>query len=241
MDRLSDPRVGFAFSILILAALAGCTQVNALRKEGAPPRPAETVRVLLMPLDVELAELTAGGLAEPHADWTQAAQKNITEALRAALQEKDAVLVHYAPVQEPDRLYRHEQFIKLHNAVSEAILFHRSRENGFRLVAKHGKLDWSLGEDAKLLREGFHADYALFITVLDTYSSGGRALLSVVLSALYLFPVLPGSGQQGLASLVDLRDGSLVWFNRFASQTGDLRTPEGVRAAMDLMLKDMPL
>lgn len=204
-------------------------------------RPAETVRVLLMPLDVELAELTAGGLAEPHADWTQAAQKNITEALRAALQEKRAVLLHYEPVQEPDRQYRYEQFIKLHQAVREAILFHRNHESGFRLVTKHGKLDWSLGDDVKLLREDFHADYALFIAVQDTYSSGGRTLLSVVLSALYLFPVLPGAGQQGYASLVDLRDGSLVWFNRFTSQTGDLRTPEGVREAMDRMLKDMPL
>lgn len=241
MHRLSDPQARFAFLVFMFAALASCTQVTASRKEGAMPRSAETVRVLLMPLDVELAELTAGGLTEPHADWTQAAQKNIAEALRSALQEKHAVLVHYAPRQEPDRQYRYEQFIKLHHAVSEAILFHRSRDSGFRLVTKHGKLDWSLGNDAKLLQEDFHADYALFISVQDTYSSSGRALLSIVLSALYLFPVLPGSGQQGIASLVDLHDGSLVWFNRFSSQTGDLRTPEGARETMDRMLKDMPL
>lgn len=241
MHRLSDPLVRITFSLLMLAALAGCTQVTALRKDDARPRPAETVRVLLMPLDVELAELTPGGLAEPHADWTQAARKNITDALRAALQEKHAELVPYEQAQEPNKQYRYEQLIKLHHAVSESILFHRSRENGFRLTTKHGKLDWSLGDDVKLLREDFRADYALFIVVQDTYSSGGRTLLSVVLSALYMFPVLPGSGQQGFASLVDLHDGSLVWFNRFASQTGNLRTPEGTREALDRILKDFPL
>lgn len=229
-------------TLVTLAVLAGCTQASVLRNKEPDAKPSEHVRVLLMPLEIELAELTAGGLVAPRADWTEQATRNIIEALRAELQAKNAELILYQPPQDPQQRYRHEQFIKLHNAVREAIVYHRNRDNGFRLTTKdRDDLDWTLGADAKLLREEFGADYALFLAVQDLYASGGRKALSIMLSVLYLFPILPGVGQYGAASLVDLHDGELEWFNRFVSHTGDLRSPDAVRTSLENILKDLPL
>lgn len=241
MHQVTGPLFRSLLLLAVCVVLAGCTQVSALRRDDTPDKHAGTVRVLLMPTEITLAELTAGGLLAPRADWTEAAERNVREALKTELQGKQAELVPYVAPRDPDKLYRHTQFIKLHQAVSESILYHRNRENGFRLTTKKGKLDWTLGDSAKLLREDFNADYALFLTVQDSYASGGRALLSVVLSVLYLFPVPPGSGQYGFASLVDLHDGELEWFNRFARQTGDLRSPDAAREAMTVVLKELPL
>jgi hypothetical protein len=51
-----------------------------------------------------------------------------------------------------------------------------------------------------------------------------------------------GGGQQlGVATLVDLRTGQVVWFNLLAKQSGDLREPGGADAAVAQLLGGMPL
>ena len=49
-----------------------------------------------------------------------------------------------------------------------------------------------------------------------------------------------GGVQLGVATLVDLRTGQVVWFNLMARQSGDLRSPEGTRATVGQMLKGLP-
>ena len=49
-------------------------------------------------------------------------------------------------------------------------------------------------------------------------------------------------GQQvGFASLVDLNDGRVVWFNLLNSATGDVRNAEGAKAAVAMLLDGVPL
>ncbi len=44
---------------------------------------ASTDKIVLMPVDVELFSLSAGGVGEPKADWTQAAQGFMKSAIAA--------------------------------------------------------------------------------------------------------------------------------------------------------------
>jgi hypothetical protein len=46
-----------------------------------------------------------------------------------------------------------------------------------------------------------------------------------------------GGMQVGVASLVDLRTGQVVWHNLLVDQTGDLRNPAGARETADDLLK----
>ena len=47
------------------------------------------VTITLMRPDVDVGQLQGGGLAEPNADWTESARKEITAALRAKLQARN--------------------------------------------------------------------------------------------------------------------------------------------------------
>src|SRR5262245_44511002 len=76
--RLPQTLIGVALA----AILAGCAtpthrQAPELRRDAA-----KEPRIVVMPLDVELSQLTAGGLEEPHSEWTDAALKHIWAALR---------------------------------------------------------------------------------------------------------------------------------------------------------------
>lgn len=237
--RLDCRLSGLLLCVFIL--LTGCTYTQSLRKDDLTEHSGEAVRVLLMPMEIELGELTAGGLVEPRADWTQAAQQNLEAALEALLASRNAALVMYEPpVGDPKKMHRHNQLIKLHRAVAATIIRYKYGRD-LNLPTKKGKLDWTLGQGAQALRQEYQADYALFIFIQDTYTSLGRGLLSLAISALVLFPVLPGGALQGVASLVDLQDGEVEWFNQVVSYSGNLRKSESARAVIKNLLADLPL
>ena len=108
------------------------------------------------------------------------------------------------------------------------------------LATKHGRFDWTLGPGVSVLRDATGADYALFTYIRDSYTGGGRAAMRVV-GALLLGGDIGGGQQVGLASLVDLRTGQIVWFNLLVDESGDLRDANGARATVASLLKQIPL
>ena len=90
------------------------------------------------------------------------------------------------------------------------------------------------------LREATGADYALFTYVRDSYSSGGRVAMRVI-GFLLLGGDVGGGYQIGLASLVDLRTGQVVWHNLLVDQTGDLRDEAGARETTEDLLKGLAM
>ena len=64
--------------------LSACAQ-SSFYTSPTLPEGAENRRIVIMPIDVELSELTAAGLAIPKADWTATAQGHISTALASAM------------------------------------------------------------------------------------------------------------------------------------------------------------
>jgi hypothetical protein len=89
-----------------------------------------------------------------------------------------------------------------------------------------------------VLRERTGADYALFVHVRDSYASDGRKLVMIAGAALRTG--LMGGVQSGFASLVDLQNGDIVWFNQLGRVTGDLRAREPATETVKMLLKDFP-
>ncbi|MEE9300925.1 MAG: hypothetical protein V3V17_07335 [Alphaproteobacteria bacterium] len=226
---------------VVFAALltAGCAQTTAFKiGDDFTPR-TDSPRVLLMAADIELSELSAAALPEPKADWTEAAKRHVTAALDAVMEERNAALVMYTGPAEGSPEERVQiQLIKLHAAVGNAILVHKYLPP-MALPTKKDKFSWTLGAGAKALGDAYGADYALFVFMRDSYSSAGRVAV-IVIGTLLGVPI-QGGAQVGFASLVDLETGEIVWFNRLFSVTGDLRTPEPAREAIDQLLADFPL
>ena len=217
----------------------GCAQTSTLKVAGDFTPRGDPPRVLLMPTYIELAELSAAGIPFPKADWTEAANVHVTAALDGFLRERGAALVVYAtPPEGSASARRHNQLIKLHGEVGNAVLVHKFVPQA-ALPTTKDKFDWTLGGGVAVLGAAYDADYALFVFIRDSYSSAERVVVMVVGALLGVG--VPGGVQFGFASLVDLESGGIVWFNRLVSGSGDLRTPEPARQAVDNLLADFPL
>jgi hypothetical protein len=222
--------------VFALVVLAGCAapvqrQTPELRRETG-----KTPAIVVMPLDVELAQLTAGGMQEPHAEWTEAAHKHMRAALDVEAKAREVRLVAFDPDRgTPEDRETSLELTRLHRAVGGAVLVHQYLE-GFALPSKEGKFDWSLGPSVAAISRSHQADYALFLFVRDSYATAGR--VAVIVVAALLGAGVQGGTQVGFASLVDLRTGDIVWFNRLVRPQGDLRTPEAAGETVKALVSD---
>lgn len=222
-------------AILALSLLSGC--VNTSVSHLPEFKRDEKLRMVLMPIDVELSEMTAGGALEPKADWTAEAQKHLFAALEKAIRDRRADPISYQKIDgDAAKAHGHDQLVKLHSRIGGTVLVHHYQ---LQLPNKEGKFDWTLGSEARRLREDFGSDYALFVYVRDSYTSGGRAV-AVALAAVLFGVALPTGQQLGFASLVDLNDGRIVWFNRLARGTGDLRNGAAAEETVAALLSNFP-
>jgi hypothetical protein len=182
---------------------------------------------------MELFSISAGGVEEPRADWTEAAQQHFKAALatRADLganriELTDAQLDEFAEV------------LALHRAVAESIWVHHVGSS-LKLPTKEERLDWSLGAAAvQSLREKTGADYALFFWVRDSYASGER--MAAIIGMLLLGSIMTGGSQNAYASLVDLHTGRVVWFNDVQRMWGDLRQAQPAAETVESLMKGFP-
>ena len=233
-------RVRPAILLVLGCLLSACAQTVMLNQgEAFTPRSA-TPRVLLMPADIELSEVSAGGIPFPKAEWTTAAIGHVSVALDEFLSARSAKMVAYeAPPESSPEAHLQGQFIKLHSAVGNAVLIHKMNPM-FALPTVKDKFDYTLGEGVRALAGAEQgADYALFIYIRDSYASGER--VAVIIIGAILGVGLPGGVQVGFASLVDLESGDIVWFNRLFNTVGDLRTAEPARETIENLLRDFPL
>ncbi|MCY7294949.1 hypothetical protein [Alteromonas sp. a30] len=192
-------------------------------------------KVLLMPLDVELSVLTAGGLNEVNAKWTKDAKGHMEKAIEFQLSRNNLNILDYQSPTD-DINSANVQLEKLHEAVGYNVLVHHFGQS--KLPNKKHQFDWTLGEDAKLLKQQTGADYAMFVYVRDSYSSGGRVAMQVGLALLGVG--VTGGMQVGFASLVDLNSGDIVWFNQLVSTSGDLRKAHGTQKTVANLLTGLP-
>jgi len=192
-----------------------------------------TKRIVMIEPDVQLMELDAGGILEPRADWTKAALTFIDKDLRAHFAKSGVELVN-ADRPTP----RDIQLVKLHAVVARAILTHMYNRAA-RLRNKASPLDWTLGRGTNEMRDHYGADYALFVFVRDSYATANRQWVEVLGNL--AGARLDIATLEGFASLVDLRTGNIVWFNRLIRAYGDLRTEEPAQRTVDALIKDMPL
>ena len=189
--------------------------------------------VAVMPVDMELFSISAGGVLEPKADWTEAAAKHFKAAVLAANQGFGLRSVELAEKDADDVA----EVNTLHAAVAQAIAMHHF--GPLALPTKDGKLDWSLGEAVRPVKAATGARYALFSWVRDSYASSERKAMMIGLAILGVG--IGGGAQVGYASLVDLDTGQVVWFNRLARMSGDLREPEPAAETVKALLAEFPV
>ena len=230
--------------LLAFAAPAGAYNQDrvATGPDGQPVRIQGSV-VVVEP-DIELMLVTSGGLQEPRREWSDTARRLFPEAVgRVLARGRTERLPDFEIRDDLPPTSRLGQVVRLNEAVASSIAIYTRQ--GSHLATKGRRLDWTLGPGVAELREATGADYALFTYIRDSYASGGRTAMRVLgfLVGAAMGSVMDiGGGQQvGVATLVDLRTGQVVWFNLMSNQSGDLRDAEGAAKTAEQMLTGLPL
>jgi len=222
-----------ALVLVLTLALSGAALAQS--KNLAPGFAAlpKGAKVAIMPIDIELFSISAGGVLEPRADWTEAAAAHF----KAALVKKSEVLALDTVEVTEAQADEFADVSALHAAVARSIALHHL--GSLKLPTKEGKLDWTLGEAARAIKKATGADYALFSSVRDSYTSAERVATMIVLAA--VGAVSLGGRQTGYASLVELETGRVVWFNRLARVSGELREAESATETLEALLSEFPV
>ena len=235
MTFVQNSRCRTASLVAFLVIFTGCATNQNVQQIDQLESVKENPRVILMPPDIRYYLLTAGGVSEPHAEWTEAAQVNFTTAMRDFAESMGTDLT----IVDPDNLgATHIEYEKLHSAVGLTILNHQI--GMFKLPSKgHGEVfDWSLGPGINALADEHDAEYGLFVYYRDYQASGGRVAFAILAAAAGV-GVATGS-EHGFASLVDLRTGDIVWFNVVNVGSGELRDEASAAATVDALFADIP-
>ncbi|MDB5897196.1 MAG: hypothetical protein JWP22_4162 [Ramlibacter sp.] len=223
-------------SLLLAAVLVAAVSAHAQKAASTQLAPGFTTRpaaskLVIVPADMELFSISAGGVVEPRADWTDAAQKNFALALAGERQRLGANVTTMSEA-EADEF---AEITTLQSAVAEAISLHH---RDLKLATKEDRLDWTLGEAVQPLQQRTGADYALFTWIRDSYASSERKAAMVAMAMLGAISL--GGEQVGYASLVDLNTGRVVWFNKLSRMSGDLREAQPAAETVETLLKGFP-
>jgi hypothetical protein len=229
---------------LLLIVLAGCRSTHVRTSE--PFRAQASLagaRIVMVEPDIQLYELKASGMPEPRADWSRRAQETLPRVFAEMLRGKNAELLpDYRPPADLPAEHRIRQVLALNQAVISTIFQHSYLHVPLptRGTARKRPLTWTLGPGVSEIRAATGADYMLYVFVQDSYASSGRVAMMVLGLALQV-ALLNGGQQAGIATLVDLKTGDVVWFNVLVDQLGDLRDEEGARNTARNLLKGLPL
>jgi hypothetical protein len=212
---------------LLLFALLCAWGVALAAAAGNGPEKAFVVdgRMTLFEPDVELSELV-GDKPAPRPDWNATARLLYAQA---ALETLDRRGIDVAP----------GGALPLHAAADDDAPLRQHLQSVALDLLQHGSRGtWTpalLQADVEMLRRMTDADYALFTWIRDHQAGRGRAAMR--LAGRLLIGNLGGGDQAGIAMLVNLRTGAVVWHAPLPGQTYDLRNLAGARDAANRLLK----
>ena len=211
-----------------------CTSFNTEPKYTIRVFDQDSPKILLMPVDIEICELTLAGMCEPSASWTKDSGENIIISFEEILNTRNAVLKKYNKNDQNDQII---QIIKLHSQTGQEII--NNEYGSFKLPTKQ-EFKWSLGQKVKLLKNKYKSDYAIFIFFRDQYSSTERVIYNIVTAVLFPGIIPIGGSQIAFASLVNLNNGEITWFNGYRRSFGDVRDLENARDTVNKLFEEFP-
>jgi hypothetical protein len=202
--------------------------------------------IMVIPLGVDVYEISAGGIAEKMDEWTFKAKRNVMTAIQDELQTKPLTFVK--PFEETllsdDQKSNLEETSALFDAVSYSVIIHTYGPPEQRFAEKVKNFDYSLGPEVKEIAG--NTDTLLFVKCSDQISTGSRKALqagSMILGALVGIQVAPAFGVTTIyIALVDAESGSILWYNFHGSRgVHDLRDPVDASTLIKGLLKDFPM
>ena len=218
----------------LLFFIYSCSSFTTAPKYTITTFEKNNTKILLMPIDIEICELTIAGICEPNASWTKESKKNIILGFEEILKNKNASLNKYNKKDQNNEIV---QLIKLHTQMGQEII---NNEYGSMELPTKENFDWSIGNKVKLLKKKHKSDYGIFIFFRDQYSSTQRVIYNIVTAILFPGIIPIGGSQLAFASLVNLNTGDIVWFNGYYRSVGDVRDLKSARDTVSKIFEEFP-
>ena len=216
-------------SVLATPALAAMSAVNPALTHNPAARPK---KVVLLPPQVFVYELSAGGMPTRMADWEATARDNLVAAATRRARETGLFELAPAPALDPLLADQLEAHIGLYERVAQSVFVY-GRGDQDAWAHKKNEFDYTVGPGLAFLREQTGADAALIVLGSDYISSGGRRAAFV--AGLLLGVVMPLGQSFITAGIVDLTTGDVLWMSFDSSASMDSRTP----ADVDSLMRDL--
>ena len=233
-------------SLAAAAVLAGCAVTpNASVHESIAGKTEQHMprKMLLLPADIRVHEISAGGVVEKVDDWTISASNHAMKSVREIAGSKSL----FEPKEVPALADAEKQVLEQHVALYELVAASAdlSKSGPFAPWRERAKnFDYTLGPGLRELAERSDIDAAVIVIGSDYISSGGRKAtmaLGILAAALTGVAVIPVGGTAYVSvGVVDLRSGNLLWFATNRGQTDDLRQEQQVRAVLDKLFTGYP-
>ena len=230
-----NSRSGLCTWLTVVTLLAGCAagptaRVHHTIQQDPGSRPLQ--QVVLMPVDVDVYEMSTGGIREEVPEWSGAAEENVRGALLVSRNPQGRCCVtrevdsSALTGEERDIL---EEHLALFNSVAASAMWANLPTNtAWHFKAQH--FDYSLGDGLAFLKTKYGIDAGLIIIGEDVVSTAGRKTTAVFGAMIGVYVPLGHSMLVG--GLVDFGTGDLLWLNHTVSGgDADLRQPE---SALDL-------
>ena len=220
--------------IFLFFFIFSCSSFNTEPKYTISVFDKNSPKILLMPIDIEICELTLAGMCEPNAVWTKNSEENIIISFKEVLNKRNGILTEYNKNGQNDDII---QLIKLHTQIGQEIV---NNEYGPYKLPTKKEFDWSIGNKVRLLKNKYKSDYAIFIFFRDQYSSTERVIYNLVTAVLFPGFIPIGGSQLAFASLVNLNNGEISWFNGYYRSFGDVRDLENARDTVNKLFEEFP-
>jgi len=195
----------------------------------------------VLPVDVTIYEVSAGGVTEIRQEWCDIGSNNIAQALREQLADKnfDIIPIKITPAIETEI----REVKALYRAVDASIRMHTYPATGALFPDKVSNFNYSVGPMEDLM-DSLGVDVFLVVNCMDQVSTGGRKAVvaaTVIAGALAGVQVIPaGSFTQGSVAIID-PTGAIIWYNTHAEAWQyDLRKYDSAYALVERILADLP-
>lgn len=224
---------------LLVVLLTACAQTipsfRANYKFVESPQVYAPKKVVVLPVDIIIKEVTAGGVAEEVPDWSKQGSTNVRAALNKYFRsntEKKIQLLD-APNLAGRDLDNLNQHLALYRRVAGAVV---TQTYGYApWLHKIQKFDYTLGNGLQSLAQRTGADSAVIVVGEDEVSTAGRKLAAFLLDSV-------SYGHSFLsAAIVNLHTGDIMWFNyAFQYKSTDLRDADDALKLVRMLFAPYP-
>ena len=227
-----------ALRVVILSACLSIPTIVASKDKVVEPAVSATpLRVLVLPVDFDVLEMSAGGMIEPEPEKTKEAEDALTQATIKVLKHTGQFQVVDLPaLSDPER-----ESLKEHVALYKLIAVSATQMiqfGGPTWKAKQKNFDYSIGDGLKFLIERSGADAAVVVAGAQVNSSGGRIAMMLLLAAAGV--AIPLGGSQSTAGVIDLNTGNVRWIDMRTGTKGKITDKAGAELTMQALVGGYP-